>query len=1054
MKRLLLICMLLGWLLPEVVAQRQVTGKVAESETGEGIPGVNVRVKGSSTGVVTDLDGNFRLQVPGPEAVLSFSFIGYLPKEVTVGNQSTINITMAPDVKQLEEVVVVGYGTQRKSDLTGAVASVSGDKLRNTVAANVDQQLQGRVPGVQVTQNSGRPGGAVSIRVRGTSSITGSNEPLYVIDGVQISGRGAGVAGFDWAGGAGGQQNNTASPLAALDPNDIESIEVLKDASATAIYGSRGANGVVIITTKRGKRGDARISYNGTYGLQQAPTRINMMDLRQYADYNTQVASSNASINPDERLMDPSLLGPGTDWQDEVFQIAPMQNHSISVAGGNEKNTYSIMGGYFQQDGIIIGSGFERFNLRTNLESQVKEWVKVGANIAFSNTDEVITLSDGGDGVIAQALNAPPTLPVRQIDGSFGGPPVGQGGSAQVGANPVALATVRNNTLSRQTINTNFYADARIIEGLAFRTEIGFNQNHSLSKAFVPTYEWGTFVNDLSQLMQRNEKGFGWQFRNYLTYNRSFDLHSITAMIGQEALRNDYEGSSFHKINFATNDITTPNQGSNGPIPINGWMGANSLTSYYSRINYNFADRYLVTATVRGDGSSRFGPNNRWGYFPSASFAWRVANENFMPSSRVLTDLKLRASWGVTGNQEIPNYAFGSSLRGINTVYGMGYINARIANPDLKWESTETYNVGMDVALWSNRVTLEADAYIRYTDGMLLQVAVPNYLGGGGGGIGAPFANVGSMNNKGVELGINTVNVDRQNFSWNTHVNFTLNRNMITELDRAYFNNLYWYSGFDQVTRTMAGFPVGTFYGYVSDGIFTSEEEILAAPVQVAQDGSEVNYFHERDGVWLGDVKFKDLNGDGVIDSRDQTIIGDPNPRFNFGFTNNFTFGAFDFSVFLQGVYGADVFNFQRARNEGMMSLFDNQSVTVINRAQIGTDENGNPYVINPETNMPRFSQLNTNANNRMSDRWIEDGSYLRVQSVNLAYTLPKSLTRMAQIERMRVYVNATNLYTFTNYTGYDPEIGAFEQNARMQNIDMGRYPAPRIVTFGVNVDF
>lgn len=1054
MKRLLLICMLLGWLLPEVVAQRQVTGKVAESETGEGIPGVNVRVKGSSTGVVTDLDGNFRLQVPGPEAVLSFSFIGYLPKEVTVGNQSTINITMAPDVKQLEEVVVVGYGTQRKSDLTGAVASVSGDKLRNTVAANVDQQLQGRVPGVQVTQNSGRPGGAVSIRVRGTSSITGSNEPLYVIDGVQISGRGAGVAGFDWAGGAGGQQNNTASPLAALDPNDIESIEVLKDASATAIYGSRGANGVVIITTKRGKRGDARISYNGTYGLQQAPTRINMMDLRQYADYNTQVASSNASINPDERLMDPSLLGPGTDWQDEVFQIAPMQNHSISVAGGNEKNTYSIMGGYFKQDGIIIGSGFERFNLRTNLESQVKEWVKVGANIAFSNTDEVITLSDGGDGVIAQALNAPPTLPVRQIDGSFGGPPVGQGGSAQVGANPVALATVRNNTLSRQTINTNFYADARIIEGLAFRTEIGFNQNHSLSKAFVPTYEWGTFVNDLSQLMQRNEKGFGWQFRNYLTYNRSFDLHSITAMIGQEALRNDYEGSSFHKINFATNDITTPNQGSNGPIPINGWMGANSLTSYYSRINYNFADRYLVTATVRGDGSSRFGPNNRWGYFPSASFAWRVANENFMPSSRVLTDLKLRASWGVTGNQEIPNYAFGSSLRGINTVYGMGYINARIANPDLKWESTETYNVGMDVALWSNRVTLEADAYIRYTDGMLLQVAVPNYLGGGGGGIGAPFANVGSMNNKGVELGINTVNVDRQNFSWNTHVNFTLNRNMITELDRAYFNNLYWYSGFDQVTRTMAGFPVGTFYGYVSDGIFTSEEEILAAPVQVAQDGSEVNYFHERDGVWLGDVKFKDLNGDGVIDSRDQTIIGDPNPRFNFGFTNNFTFGAFDFSVFLQGVYGADVFNFQRARNEGMMSLFDNQSVTVINRAQIGTDENGNPYVINPETNMPRFSQLNTNANNRMSDRWIEDGSYLRVQSVNLAYTLPKSLTRMAQIERMRVYVNATNLYTFTNYTGYDPEIGAFEQNARMQNIDMGRYPAPRIVTFGVNVDF
>jgi TonB-linked SusC/RagA family outer membrane protein len=1054
MKRLMLICLLLGWLLPDAMAQRQVSGKVTDPNTNEELPGVTVLVKGTSTGTVTDIEGNYKIQVPGPEATLVFSFIGYITQEVPVGNRSTVDVSLSEDVKQLEEVVVVGYGTQKKSDLTGAVASVSGDRLRNTLTANVDQALQGRVPGVQVTQNSGRPGSAVSIRVRGTSSITGSNEPLYVIDGVQIQGDGAGTAGFDWGGGAGGQQRNAASPLAALDPNDIESIEVLKDASATAIYGSRAANGVVIITTKRGKKGDATISYNGTYGIQQLPKKLDMMNLRQYADYNTQIANDIQNIEVNERLRDPSLLGTGTDWQDAVFQQAPIQTHSLSVTGGTDKTSYAIMGGFFKQEGIIIGSGFERFNIRTNLESQVKDWVKVGANIAFSNTDEVITLSDGGDGVIAQALQTPPTIPVRQIDGTFGGPPVGQGGSAQVGANPVALALVRNNTLARQTINTNFYADAKIIEGLNFRTELGFNQNHGLSKAFIPTYEWGTFVNDLSQLKHRNDQGFGWQFRNYLTYNRTFDVHSLTAMVGQEAIYSSYEGSEFFKMNFATNAVQTPNQGDNSNIPINGWMGANSLTSYYGRVNYNFADRYLVTATMRGDGSSRFGPNNRWGYFPSASVAWRVANESFMPDSRVLTDLKLRASWGLTGNQGIPNYAFGSSLRGINSAYGMSYINNRIANPDVQWESTETFNVGMNISLWNNRVTLEADAYQRFTDGMLLQVAIPNYMGGGGGGIGAPYANVGGMENKGLEFGLNTINVAAEKFNWSTNVNFTMNRNMITQLDRTYFQRLYWYSGFDQVTRTMVGHPVGTFYGYVYDGIFTSEEQILNAPVQVAQDGAEVNYFHERDGVYLGDVKFKDINGDGVVDSKDQTIIGDPNPRFTFGLNNSISYGGFDLSVFLQGVYGVDIFNYQRVRNEGMMSIFDNQSVTVANRARIAQDEAGNDYIINPETDMPRFAQLNTNANNRMSDRWIEDGSYLRVQNVTLSYTLPRSLTRRASVERLRVYANATNLYTFTNYTGYDPEIGAFEQNAMMQNIDMGRFPAPRIITFGVNLDF
>ncbi|GHA78494.1 SusC/RagA family TonB-linked outer membrane protein [Pontibacter akesuensis] len=1051
---------MLGWLLPEAVAQIQVSGKVTEASTGIPLPGVTVLVKGTSVGSTTGAEGNFNITAPGSDAVLVFSFIGYTPQEVTVGNKSVINIALKEDVELLEEVVVVGYGTQKKSDVTGAVAQISGDKLRNTVTANIDQALQGRVAGVQVTQNSGAPGGAVSIRIRGTNSITGSNEPLYVIDGIQIQGDGARSAGFDWSGAAGGQQSNSSSPLANLSPNDIESMEVLKDASATAIYGSRAANGVVIITTKRGKKGEARISYDGYYAIQELPKKLDMMNLREYAEYNNQLAAELTGVAQNERFMDPSLLGPGTDWQDEVFQTAPMQSHQLSVQGGTDKSTYAIMGGFFKQDGIIIGSGFDRFNVRANLDSQVKEWAKIGANIAYSNTDEVITLNDSGDGVIAQALQMTPSVPVRNIDGSYGGPPLGQL-SAQIGANPVALALMRNNTLERQTISANFFADLNIYKDLTFRSEYGFNQNQGLAKAFIPTYEWGSIRNDVSQLKQRNETGFFWIFKNYLTYNKTLGEHTISAMGGTEAQRSEYEGSEFFKVNFASNNITTPNQGDNSDIPTNGWAGSNTLVSYFGRTNYNYADRYLLTLTLRADGSSRFGPNNRWGYFPSVAVAWRVANESFMPKSEVLTDLKIRAGYGEVGNQAIPNYAYGSSLRNINSAFGMSYISDRISNPDLKWETTAQYNVGMDVSLFNGRIDLTVDAYKKFTRDMLLQVAIPNYMGGGAGGIGAPYANVGRLENKGFELGLHTRNIVTPKFTWSSDLNFTLNRNTITELDRSYFRGLYWYAGYDQVTRTMAGQPVGMFYGYVTDGLFTSAEEIRNHAVQVREDGTVsgenpngINYVHERDGVWVGDVKFKDINKDGVIDSRDQTTIGDPNPDFTFGFNNSLTYGPFDLTVFLSGSYGADVFNFQRARIESMTSMYDNQAATIVNRARPAVNDQGEPYLLNPGTDIPRFAQLNVNANDRMSDRWIEDGSFIRLQNVSLAYTLPQTLTRRVKIERLRLYVNGQNLHTFTKYSGYDPEIGAFEQDALRQNIDMGRYPMPRTVTFGVNAEF
>ena len=1059
MKRVLLICLLLGWLLPEALAQHQVSGQVKDATSGETLPGVAVVVKGTQTGVVTDIDGNYRIQVPSENAVLTFSFVGYKLKEVPVGAKTTLNVTLSTDDEVLDELVVVGYGTQKKSDVTGAVASVTGEQLRNTVTTNIDQALQGRVAGVQVTQNTGAPGGAVSIRVRGTNSITGSNEPLYVVDGIQFQGDAASTSGFDWAGGANGQ-TQVASPLSTISPADIVSIEVLKDASATAIYGSRAANGVVIITTKRGKAGEARITYDGYYASQELRKKLDMMTLPQFAEYQVQLANELEGVQLNERYLDPSLLGPGTDWQDAVFRTAPMQSHQLSITGGSDKTQYAIMGGYFTQQGIIIGSGFDRFTTRLNLDTQVKSWFKAGTSISFANTDEIITLNDGGDGVISQALQMRPDVPVRDIDGNFAGPSQ-ETNSPELSANPVALALVRNNTLRRQNIRANFYGDATLMEGLTFRSEIGFNQDHGLGRAFIPTYEWGAFSNPTSQLKQREDNGFFWIWKNYFSYQKDFGAHGVNALLGTEAQRSEWEGSEVFKTDFATNNLPVLSQGNNSDIATTGWKGAQSLLSYFGRVNYDYSDRYLLTLTLRADGSSKFGPNNRWGYFPSASVAWRIINESFMPEWKNLTDLKIRAGYGEVGNQAIPNYAYGSSLRSINSAFGNSYMNNRMANPDLKWETTAQYNLGLDASFFNGRLNLTADVYKKFTRDMLLQVNLPNFLGGGDGGIGSPYANVGKLENRGIELALNTRNFVGNKFTWSTDFNFTMNRNNITELDKAYPRKLYWYAGFDEVTMTSVGNPVGTFYGYVTEGIFTSREDILNHAVQFKQTGSEttespngINYVHERDGIWVGDVKFKDLNGDGVIDSRDKTIIGNPNPDFTFGISNNFRFGAFDASVYVLGSQGAEIFNFTKVRNESMSSIYNNQGVAVANRARVGLNENGDPYLLNPGTDVPRFSQLNVNANDRMSDRWIEDGSFIRIQNISLGYTLPRDLTQRVKVEKLRVYANAQNLFVITNYSGFDPEIGAFNQDALLQNVDMGRYPSPRVFTFGVNVDF
>ena len=1034
-----------------------VTGTVLEGDTGEPLVGVSVVIFGTTQGTVTDINGKYSIEIPNPSSSsLSFSFIGFQTQKVPVGNRSTIDISMEFDVQSLEEIVVVGYGTQRKSDLTGAVSSVSADELTTAITSSVDQALQGRAAGVHVAQNSGRPGAAVSVRIRGTTSVTGSSEPLYVVDGVQIGGQAQSSVGFDWAGGSGGQSDNI-NPMAFLNPNDIENIQVLKDASATAIYGSRAANGVVIITTKRGAEGKGKISYHGFYAVQEVYKTFDMMNMREYAEYNNEVAQEVSSVQPNPRFADPSILGEGTDWQDAIYQTAPTQSHTLTFSGGTDAVKYMLSGGYFAQDGIVIGSDFERLSLRLNIDAKISDRLTVGTSMSIARKDERIVLQDGGDGVIAQAAQMAPHIPVRNFDGSFAGPGA-QEGSAQVDANPVALALLRNNTALDYRFVNNLYAELDVIEGLKVRTELATDFSTLNSSAFLPTYEWGQIVNNTSQLAQLSNQNSFWLWKTFATYNRSFGDHDFTVLVGTEAQRSNYEGLTAYKANLP-NDIPEINQGDISNIPNTGFDAWNSLASTFARVNYNYSGRYLVTATMRRDGSSRFGPNNRWGWFPSVAVAWRVSNEAFMPENKVITDLKFRLGWGLVGNENIGNYAFGSSLNPLNSQFGAAVVNARYSNRDVQWESTSMVNLGMDLELFNGRANLEVEAYRKETDNLLLQVNLPATFGGQ---VEGPQANLGTMENMGFEVALSTANIESGKFNWSSRGNISVNRNEVIDLGGVQlFDPIYWYTGFQTSSATVPGRPIGQFFGFVMDGVFTSAEEIVNHAVQIPSDEDPaVNKIDRTTGLWLGDIKWKDLNDDGVIDNNDQTVIGDPNPDFSFGLNNTFEYGPLVLDVFVMGAIGGDVLNYSRARNEQMLNNFDNQSRTIINRARTqlvegGTDINNinDVELVDPNTTIPRFDNGAENFNHFMSTRWIEDGSFVRIQNVRLGYSMPSAWLQKIRLSSAQVYVNVQNVATFTNYSGLDPQIGSFDQNPRLQNIDLGRYPAPRVYTVGIKLD-
>ena len=1046
------------------VAQVIVKG-VVNDPTGEPLIGASVIEKGTKTGTTTGIDGDFSLKVSSANATLVVTYIGYLPQEVKLSGRNNITVTLKEDTQTLDEVVVVGYGTSRKVDITGSVASISEDQLHQGVAANADQMLAGKIPGVQVTSNSGAPGAATSIRIRGASSINSSNEPLYIIDGVQMSGAAGTIGGFDWTGDGSAGQTQATNPLAGISPNDIVSIDVLKDASATAIYGAAGANGVIIINTRRGQAGTTSVTFDSYVAWQTVAKKLDMLDLRGFAIYQNDLYNEGANYQLNNTYLDPSLLGKGTDWQDEVFRTAFMQNYQLQVSGGNDKVTYAASGGWMGQDGIIIGSDFNRFNSRFSIDAKPFTWMKLGGQLAYTRSNETITLNDGSNGIIMQAMTMQPDVPVYDFEGNYASPTSVNGSSSW---NPVALALQRNNSVHRTNVTGNFYLDVDIFKGLSFRAEYGYIGSKMTNKSYLPKiYEGVKSPIEINKIYQRQEDSYFWVQKDYFTYKNTFNKkHDLTVMAGFEASASNWEGWWVTKQNLTFDNIHV--MGTDGEFVANdGWKDKVTTASYFGRFNYGFDNRYLLTFTMRADGSSKFAKGNKWGYFPSAALAWRASQEKFLQDVTWLDNLKVRAGYGQVGNSNIDPYSYGATMHNVPTPNGSGWVVNNLPNEKLKWEASEQYNLGLDFAAFNSRLELTVDGYYKQTKDLLLRVVAPTISGipGDWGYIQAPFANIGKVRNVGVEVSVNTHNIITKDFQWTSNLTLTHNKNKVVSMndkDQVIWGNVEWYNDFKNATMIREGYPMGVFWGYEMEGIFQNKDDILNHAVQVADDNNpKINKVNKTSGVWPGDVKFRDRNNDNVIDDKDQTVIGDPNPDLTFGFTNTFNYRDFDLNLVLTGAIGGDILNFTRYKTESLTSLWDNQASSVLDRAKYGYyDGNSanqsadNVYIVNSDAEIPRFNNLNINKNDRMSSRYIEDGSYLRIQNLSIGYTLPRELTRKALINSVRVYFNVQNLYTFTKYKGYDPEIGAFNQSSLMQNVDMGRYPTPRTYTLGLTLNF
>lgn len=1067
MKGKLFSCLVLMFLSISMMAQKVPVSGTVSDQTGPVI-GASVIEKGTTNGTMTDNDGHFTLTV-SKGAVIEISSIGYKTQEITVGAQTNFTVTLSEDNEFLDEVVVVGYGSMKKSDLAGASVSMKESDLKGSIISSLDQSLQGRAAGVTAVTTSGAPGSSSSIRVRGQATINANAEPLYVIDGVIVQGGGNTGADFGLGDALGNGKVSTISPLSTINPADIVSMEILKDASATAIYGAQGANGVVLITTKHGKSGEAKFSYDGMVAMSRQAVRLNMMNLREYAQYYNEMIEEGDIDETNPYYATPSLLGKGTNWQDEIFRTAWQHQHQLSAQGGSDKVQYYVSGSYMDQQGTIIGSNFNRFSVRTNLDAQLKKWLKLGVNATYAITNDNLKLADSNQGLIYYSLTTIPDIPVYDVNGNYSST-IREGYTSP---NPVALAMMDEILLKRKKLSGNIYAELTPVKHITWRTELGFDMGESDANRYKPMVDLGGWVRSQNSISYQKNSNYFCQLKNYLTYANQWGKHSVTAMVGQECWESRWNYLSGSNTDLPSDEVHNVALATGTPS-ISSGFGSSSMASFFTRETYNYGDRYLGTYTYRYDGSSNFGPKNRWAGFHSVALAWRFSNEKFFePVKKVIDNGKLRLGWGQTGNSSIGSYAWGAAITRMPSALGMGFRPSNIPNTSIRWESQEQYNVGLDLGFFNGRLNLTVDAYYKKSDDMLMSMQLPSYMGTQGNGsskLQAPNGNYGSIENKGLEITLDAHPVQLKNFSWDSNFQISFNKNKLLSLSDTENATLVGYGQWgDVVCVSEIGKPLYNFYGYKVEGVYKDLDDIQnsAKPAKYPSDG----VFSRGNTVWVGDIKYKDVDENGIIDERDRTDIGSPLPKFTFGWTNTFRYRNLDLSIFLNGSYGNKVMNYNSLTLTHMNSTWTNQLQSVVSkRARLEPidptivyadgskwfDHIDNVRVKNPGTKIPHTSINDPNDNDRISDRYVEDGSFLRIKNITLGYTFPKALLNKAKIENLRVYVNIQNLYTFTKYTGYDPEVGASTQDSSglTYGLDNGRYPSPAMYSFGLNITF
>ncbi|MCP4552434.1 MAG: TonB-dependent receptor [Bacteroidetes bacterium] len=1024
--KIIIAIMILGFSSSLAAQDFYITGNIKDGTTGMSMPGATVQEKGTFNGTTSDMDGDFSLKISSGNDTLLVSYIGYEAIEIPVNGQSVFDVILNESQYELDEVIVIGYGIQKKKVVTGAIATVNAEQINLTPNLRVEQAMQGRAAGVQVTNQSGQPGEAPTVRIRGAGT-TGNADPLYIVDGMA-------VGGIDY-----------------LNPGDIESMDVLKDAASAAIYGARAANGVVLITTKGGKAGKLKLTYSNYFGIQNAAKKLDMLDADQYVMMMNEGAR-NAGLSEPFDINE--IQTHNTNWQDVMFQSnAPMSNHEISVSGGNERSTFSSSLARFSQQGIIGGnkSQFDRITARLNSKHKVNNWLTFGNNFAYSKIDKRnIGSNSSFNGAYNGALNMDPLTPLyednEEILGSYpySDEPVIKdeegriyGISNYVGAeivNPMALLAIQTAKTRVDKIVGNIYGEAEIIEGLKLRTSLGIDMAYVLEDSYKPLYYLNGAQNNTSKtsVNKKIDRYYTWQWENVITYTKKIADHQFSVLFGTTASEHNHEDLSGFNSKVPTFDPSNVylNMAIDTAWIAKGGADHSSLFSTFGRLTYDYKSKYAFTGIIRRDGSSKFGPNNRYGIFPSLGFSWLISDELFIPDLGNISFLKLRTSWGINGNQEIGNYRYISVIdRSSGYLFGSGRVIGAspdyISNNDIRWEQSEQIDIALDLGAYNDRLTVTLDYYAKTTKDLLEIIPIPAHVGND-----PPYANVGSVQNKGVELSVNWRNV-LNDFSYSIGLNGAYNKNKMTYIgneDKVLPGASWAIAGL--VTRAEEGLPIGYFWGYQTDGIFQNMGEVYQ---HIGSDGSTL-----QPQAKPGDVRFVDINGDGKISDDDRTMIGNPTPDWTLGINGAAEYKQFDFSFLLSGALGQDIFNGSQRQD----LRFTNRTTAILDR---WTGE-GTSNVV------PRYTWIDANNNYRISDLYIEDGSYIRLKNIQIGYTLPESFLEKINVSMWRFYLSVENLITITNYKGADPEIGAI--SSFDIGIDRGIYPQARTFRFGTSVTF